>query len=449
MTNLDKWMAYTSGSPSPDNFRRWGYHFMISAALQRRVWMPPNHRRCYANMFVVLTGPPGVGKGQTIKPVEDVLRFWKREQSKDFMKNATTESEKTLAGQLEEKEIENAEAAESGGDKKSAEKPLLIPIAPNSTTYAKLVMNMARQYRRVTYKERAADGTEAMRVYGHTSMCFCLEEMASLFRKHENDTINFLHQCYDCNENYEHDTVGRGRDRIRRVCLSMLAGTTPDFMQKTFDDGLTNQGFGSRTFFVVATKERETPFFMPELTDNQRGYEAEIRAHIKELAGLFGQVDLQPDAIEYLESWWKDYQNNPAARASKSRKLDSYYSRKKVHVMKLAMALHFGESTSMVMTAAPFKQAIEALHEEEKTMHLALSLENENPLAGAATKILSYINTAGKQTFTELFTEFFGKVDKKGLEETLDYLTETSQLKKQTLKDEHTDRNEVYYLLPG
>lgn len=446
MTNFEKWLKYTEGLPSPDNYISWGYRYLIAAALQRRVWMPPKHRPCYPNLYPILVGKPGIGKGQVIKTVEEILRYHKLEVDGSVVKNASTLAEKEIAQTAARQDLEEAQKNDATSNSNVADKPLLIPIAANATTYEALVQHMSRCLRRINYKLlNEKTGQYEMKIHSHSSLCFCLEEIASLFRKHHEDVINFLLEAYDCNENYEYRTKTQGKDRIRRVCLNMFGGTTPDFMRKTFDDGLLNQGFSSRAFFIYAAKNRKTVFFIPELSTNQSEYKQAIIDHVKGLTELYGQVILKPDTIKFLEDWWVNYENSVNNRASQSRKLDAYYSRKNIHVMKTAMAIHFGETYDMTIPVERFQEAIALLHEEEKTMHLALAIESENPLATATQQIVDYLSAAGPKTSSDLLLEFWGKVRDSELQEILNFLQSSHQVTTIQKEDEHTNEVHIYY----
>ena len=447
MTNLEKWQGYTSGLPSPQNYIDWGYRYLISACLQRRVWCPPKHRPCYPNLYPILVGRPGIGKGQVIKSVEEVLRFHKLEVNDNDQTKGTPE-ERMIAEKMAEADLKAAQEVENNGTNGAAstEKPLLIPMAANATTYEALVQHMSRCLRRINYfEDDPATGAKKMKIYSHSSLCFCLEEIASLFRKNTHDVINFLLETYDCNENYEYSTKTKGKDRIRRVCLNLFGGTTPDFMQRTFDDGLLNQGFSSRAFFIYANKNRKTIFFIPELTNEQAAYREEIIKYVKGLTKLHGQVTLDTSTINFLQDWWETYEKSPQLRASQSRKMEAYYSRKNIHVMKVAMATHFGETLDMHIPKARFEEAIEILEQEEKTMHMALTMECDNPLANASAAIVQYLTIAGEKTFNELLAEFWGKVRRNELEEILEFLGESKQVKSTVKSDSHTNESLVFY----
>lgn len=439
--NFQKWRVYTAGLASPDNFVNWGFRYVIAAALQRRVWIPSGETKLFPNIYPVLVGPAGVGKGNVIRYVNAILSHHKL---KDFKGNAgPTPIETEAMGFAVQMEKEKAAERDNAG--KLDDDPLLIPIASDAVTYEALIQTMARSRRSINFVEYSEKhGRDMMRIESHSSLAFCLEEMSSLLRKNTESTVNFLLQAYDCGEKYEYRTKHAGVDRVLRLCLNFLAGTTPEFMQEVFDDRLMSQGFSSRAFFIYASKNRKHQFFIPKLTTEQEVSREDIKKHVLELTKLYGQIQLAPETVIWLEEWWKDYSEHPEKRASRSAKMDAYYARKNIHVMKVAMATHFGESTSLEIPQARFEEAMQTLHEEEKTMHLALSFTGTNPLAKMSQKVLDLLRS-GMKEFNFLLIETFSLGGQRELNEVLEYLRSTNQVELIESKDPDTNKPKNYW----
>ncbi len=436
-SNFDKWQLYMRDFTSPQNYIDWGWLYLISASLQRRVWIGPDHSKLFPNIYTILVGDPGVGKGLVIKQVAEILKYHKLQDpsSKAPPKNKELSQvdrelmEETAkadyeAAQKEEGSIEHSKEKRD----KSYEKPLLIPVAADATTYEALVRAMSRAIRRInytTYDETTKRDT--LSIYTHSSLCFCLEEISSLFRKRTEDLVHFLIQAYDCGD-YTYDTKTQGKDRVRKCCLNFFGGTTPSFMQTTFDDQLLTEGFSSRTFFIFASQNRKTALWIPDLSPEQKQAYTHILRHVESLTKLYGKVSIEPSTAAWLEEWWKGAQNE---RPNTNLKLNPYYARKNIHVLKIAMALHFGESTEMSIKQQTFEKALKLLAEEEKRMHYALGLSTNNPLATPARKILQSIEVSGKRTKKQLLGEFWGDLPKglSDLEEILEYLKANGKLK--------------------
>ena len=74
MNNLGKWRFYLKDIESPDLFIDWGFYSLISAALQRRVWLYPDAMAIYPNIFTLLVGPPAAGKSRVISQIADIIK---------------------------------------------------------------------------------------------------------------------------------------------------------------------------------------------------------------------------------------------------------------------------------------------------------------------------------------------------------------------------------------
>ena len=449
MTNYEKWLKYTEGFVSPSSYIEFGFYYMVSAALQRRVWLGPIHSPIYPNVYVILVGEPSVGKGLIVKQVAHVLKYHKL-MPPDQNKNVEVlhADDKAIMTELVKDDYEKAQKALAGmdGKHKDFEKPLLIPVASDATTYEALVRSLSRSLRHINYKKFDEKlNKETLGVYAHSSLCFCLEEISSLFRKRTEDTVHFLLQTYDCGD-YEYDTKTQGKDRVRKCCLNFFGGTTPAFMQECFEDALLTEGFSSRTFFIFASSNRKTQFFVPPLTPEQEACRTSIIEHVEKLSRLYGPVILSPDTEQWLEDWWKKAQ---VERPNLSPKLNPYYGRKNLHVAKLGMAIHFAESTSMEIGRESFEKAIEILGREERNMHYALGFEKSNPLAVPSRKVVKYLEQCGRKTFKDLLAEFWDILPnrKSDMEEIIEHLLAMNKIKRVSDKHPLTGQDTTYYTI--
>lgn len=448
MTNYDKWLAYTDGLSSPNSFRKWGWIYLIGASLQRRVWLSANHLRCFPNMYIILVGNPGVGKGLVIREVSSFLSHWKLGDVKFDQNKVMSKEQKEMANMTVETDIMEAQKKElQSSSKGDIVRPSLYPLAADATTYEALVQELAQSYRRINYIDfDAKQQKNVPRIYGHSSLCFALQELASLLRKRTNDTVNLLLAVYDCPEDYVYDTKTQGKDRMRRACINLLGGTTPSFMQSTFDDKLVDEGLSSRTFYIFARKNRKNQFFVPSHTPEQEVHKIELLEHVKNLSTLYGAVQVSDETMQKLQNWWDDTEKNKHLRANKSIKMVPYYARKNIHVMKVAMAIHFGETFEMSIPWETFEKAIGILEEEEKTMHLALCLEGNTPMGKAIRRVLDYLEN-GEKTVIDIATEVCPSIlsSMKEMEECLSFLIDTNQITTFSKRDEEFDTNLVYY----
>jgi hypothetical protein len=446
VTNKERFLIYTEGLSSPQVYIDWGYRFIIAASLQRRVAYGADpkfgFKPLFANMYGVLHGGPGLGKSLVLDVVSDILKHHKK---KDFLSSSTakTDQEKVVAESIDKANLEDAEATmlklKRGGEKIEA---VLFPYAPDATTYEALVESMSKSGRRINFTQTNPDGTTKLEIYFHCSMYFCLDELGSLFRKKSDSVVNYLLGLHGCPLDYEYKTKNNGEDRVRRGCLNFLAGTTPDFMEEVADDKLIGKGFTARCFFICATKNRKNVDTIKSLTPQQVQCKVELLEHVKKLATLYGEVKVSPETLEWMQQEWDKLENNRSLRANPSPLLDPYYARRNIHLKKVAMMNHFGESTDMFIPIERFVEADKDLFELEKTMHLALATESNNPLAKVTDKIYHYILGRTKTTMVDILTEFWKQLPagKKSAEDILVQLISTGRIKEETLGDEHTNK---------
>lgn len=398
--------------PSPKSFIDFGFYYLIAASLQRRVFTVGQYN-LYPNQYVILVAEPGIGKGLVIRTVSELLSFHKKESVLQQVKQIDPELVEAIH------EAERAAAEQGQVYKSKFEERLLIPMASNATTYEALVHYTSKSIRHINIKKW--DETlqkDIVGVYAHSSIAFCLGEMSSLFRKHMEDLVNFLIDAYD-GEDYRYTTITRSTDFVKRPCINLFGGTQPDFIRRVFSDTLLTDGFASRSWFVVENENRFESIRIPELDTEQLQARFDILNHIKKLTTLYGPVTISDESWIYLDKWWK---GNREARNNTNPKLMSYYSRKNIHVIKLAMAIHFGESLEMTLNVHDFERAMIALNSIEAKMHLALEFDGKNPLSRVAKKVEEFLIKNGPHSRDELIAVFFNDCSVLQLGDVLQFL---------------------------
>lgn len=399
MTNYEKWRFYMQDFSSPDQFIDWGFYAMFSAALQRRVHLASEEKPLYANTFVVLVGPPAAGKGMVLG---ELARAFK---DKRMLKNATLDSQREqLTEELGEDLMKFAST------KKSLDriKNMLIPLAPNATTYEALCKTLgdcARAMRIPTGEVDIETGKAKMKAVQHSSILFVLEELGSLIRKHHEDIHTFLQETYDCKEDYEYKTKNQGTDYIRKPCVSLIAGTTPEFLRRIFAMQILNEGFSSRAMYVVGMEPRRRVYDTPTFTKEQLAARSDVIEHLGKVAILQGRVKWSKEAHEFNRHWYeKEYaQTVPNPHP----KLQPYYGRINIHHAKMAMAIHYSESLEPEISLETAQKTLLFLQKTELLMHLAINIESTNPLAKVTEEIFHYIKSKGSATARELRIVFY------------------------------------------
>jgi hypothetical protein len=391
---------------------------------------------------VLLVGPPGVGKGLVLKQVNELLKWHKKTQGtleaaqniQELKRKAQSDGniDPAVVVQLAQAEQAMRDIADSGGaSKEKSKQNFLFPVAPESITYEALVSLNARLSS--TVKGISPQSMAPSGIYIHHSLCFILEEMSSLFRKHTESLVNYLLISYDCGD-YTYATKVSGTDYVKKCCLSLLCGTTPSFIKSTFDDRLLTDGFSARVWGIYGVKNRFEQFIIPDFTTDQLVAREQILMRIKELSTLFGQVTYSPEAREYLRAYVEE--QLPVKRVNDDGKLDPYYSRMSQHVMKLSLIMHFCDSDKMVIELETAVKCVAFLQHIEVKMHLCFATIGKNELSGLASKILKYIERQDNMvTFMDIYGKFFEEAKRADLEESIEFLLGVEKLKIVQLKD--------------
>jgi energy-coupling factor transporter ATP-binding protein EcfA2 len=392
MTNLEKWRHYLKDLESPDLFIDWSFYSLISAALQRRVWLYPDSMAIYPNIFTLLVGPPAAGKSRVISQVADVIK-----------------NEKLMEPNLEKNNMVP-----------------MFPCGADTTTQESLLRFMRDDCIR-TFKipDKRLGGT-ATKKRSHHSICFMVEELGVLFRKNSEDMVNMLNQFYD-SRSYHYKSKHQGSDDITNICVTMLGGTTPSFIREAFSDKIISQGFTSRVIVVFGHAPR---FFrqFPGLTDQQRQCRKDIIDTLYNLHDICGEVSLSKEAQE----WHKElYESGElySKRVNKDPRLDNYYGRKNVHLLKTAMLIHFADHKSMEISLNDMQRAFKLLTITEHKMHEAFNTVGRNPIGEITKHILRYIIDADSGVrYKKLWLKFVSEITKQELDQVLEFLVTTEQV---------------------
>ena len=102
----------------------------------------------------------------------------------------------------------------------------------------------------------------------------------------------------------------------------------------------------------------------------------------------------------------------------------------------------------MVISLETIKKAIDFLHIEEKSMHLALMMESHDIGAKIAKKIIKLLEDEGEINYVDLFMKIYNTlaiVDKKKFDEAIDFLQETKQIVSEARPDKDTQESIAWW----
>ncbi len=416
MTNLEKWNYYLRELESPKIFIDWTLYWTISSALQRRVFIGNyKHDPMFANIYNTFVADPGVGKSMPAR--KSGVQILKQFRFIDPIKQKSGIA-------IDKCWTDN------------------ISFSADNTTIQSLIDQLNKSTRACKIPLPNEHGNVIEQTTFHASMSILLsEEMSSLFKTHDDNVTPFLNQCWDAN-NYHYKTKTKGEDNIKNVCVAFLGCTTPDNMRKLMASGALQTGFTARTIPIYAEKPRHQCY---EYSYTKEMEEAllDVRKHVKMLLEVRGEVTLSNEAREYLKLYYegtqeiKDRKRNgenvktpmEADRINYDKRTDDYYGRKKTHIYKVAMCLHFMETYQTNTIELPtLIKAINALKEVEVDMHKALASAGKNPLADFYKEVYECICENKALTTIQIKIIFKEDLDGEKVDVVLKWLSETGKI---------------------
>jgi hypothetical protein len=392
VTNFEKWDYYLKDLESPQIFLDYTWLCTIASTLQRRVaisGVPSSHdeAQIYPNLYVIFIGPPSVGKTSAAREAKRLMSLLD-----------TSKEGKTVQ---------------------------LIKRAPDSTTLEALTRFLHTHYSTLEVPPEYANGVKG-KIYTHSSLAFfCGDELGTLIKENTNDLVVFLNQGWDCGD-FHRETKTQGVDFVKNMCITLLGAATPEWIKHSVSSRLLGEGFTARTLFIYGAKKRKLVYRIQRNEDQRKAY-TELKDWIKEVAKLFGEVKIPPHVDDWLNNWYHTIWPN---RVNNDKKLDHYYGRKKIHLLKLAMAYHFSEKLTMELDIEDCERALKMLDMTELDMDKALAGAGRNALNGVAVDIVNFLeNSATKSALQKrIIVEFFGDATVDEIMQVLEFLVNTGRV---------------------
>ena len=320
---LHTWEEYAKYLPAPANFKRWGGLFLISAALSRKCWVTtdPTFPPLFANLFILLVGPPGCGKDIVINKVNKLI-------------NAASEGMPQGAG---------------------------FRIAGRSISAKGIIDLMSEDDSCFNYRVKIAG--KSTKVEFH-SVLVCVPELGTLLPEYDTRLVSFLNELYNCNDLFEEQIRGRGANstvKITNPHLAMLMGTQPTTLSETFPEQAFRMGFFSRTS-IISTKKSIPVSLYDRTRPNQEVLYPKLVSDLRAISMLQGEFKTTP-AFEQIINNFHLKQPDKLLHS----RFEDYNTRRSLHLHKLAMICSISESSKMVLDTSHYERAKEYLYEAESS----------------------------------------------------------------------------------
>lgn len=363
---LQAYQQYTSGTESPPIFHLWTGLGTIAGAAQRKIYLDHEYYQVHSNMYVVLVSPPGRSRKST------ALRI-----GKNILKSVTNYGQE-------------------------------IHFSTQATSAAAIIKQMA-----------------AIKTKEHQSLTSFSSELGSLLSSNPAEMINFLTDIYDCNPDWDKQTVGRGLEKIERPWLNIIAATTPIWMGDNLPSSATDTGFVRRIVFVFDDTRLLVAF--PRLSEEQKAIQKSLVHDLAHIAGLKGRFGIEPEAESYYEEWYNDL----TRLASSDVRLTGFLEVEHTHVLKLAMLLSLSYKDELVLTKNDIAAGVAALQDIKPGMKRAFSAVGKNVYGTDLERIKTQVyESRTGMTYKQLLNNNIHAITKEEFDRMLVALVEMGDIKR-------------------
>jgi len=279
---LAQYVEFTSGLEACTRFQFFSACCVLGAAVNNRVWLHRGDKellpKLFPNPWVLLLAPPGRGhKTSTINMAVNCLQQAYPEV-RIIADKITPESLVKALSEPTEKE--------------------LIRIGPRDATGLIRAPEISVFFGRKTYNE---------------------------------GLITLITDLYDYREEWVSETIMRGKAVLRNNCLSILGGSTPDWLQSKLPEDAFTGGFMSR-FIIVEMP----PTYSRRIAEPQKPSDASWAKLVNAMSNFryaSGEMEWADDGRQYYREYYEGLE------PTGNTQLDAYQEREVEQILKVAMLL--------------------------------------------------------------------------------------------------------------
>lgn len=332
---IDDFLLLTHGAQSPAFFRKWAAAATIAGAMERKVWLKAFKRVLYPNLYVLLTGGPGIGKTDAIREVHS---FW-----------------------------------EGLPD---------LHVAPSSVSRASLIDSLHAAERQILRPGQIPPFVKfhSLQVAG--------TEFGTFLSAYDTEFLSTLNDLYDNVRYKESKRHMKQPIEMLHPQLSLIAGTTPAWLGSTLPETAWAEGFSSRLIMIYSGERIKIDPFEHENKDET--LEKDLRSDLLQIHNLFGIMEFDEEFIDHFRVWYmKDCPPSP-----EHPKLEHYLPRRHIHFLKLCMVMCAARGNDMILRMEDYRRAQDMLLEAEAYMPDVFKAMRHNSDANVIDEAYAFVYNA-------------------------------------------------------
>lgn len=192
-------------------------------------------------------------------------------------------------------------------------------------------------------------------------------ELASFISKSKLDMYEFLTDGYDTRKDIKILTQIRSLETVTNPCINMLACTQPIWLSENMPASVIGGGFASRCLIIQEDVASNWKLFRRDIDmKHYDNMEKDLISDLLHIANLRGDFEIEDTSLENeMDAWYIEGMEIIHTRDSK---LQGYYGRRHVHLLKTCMLLSLAQKDELVITRENFIQAKMILEMAEKKL---------------------------------------------------------------------------------
>lgn len=343
---IEEYSRYVEvATESPHVYHFWAAATGIAATLKRNVYIDRVTWKMYPNLYTILVGRPGLGKGAAIGPIVSLLR-----------KAGTTN------------------------------------ILSDRVTMEFVLERLSQGFPKFgsSFKSQLKGGME--------SAALLISSELSVFVTASQFTIRALTDLWDCKEgSYGYGTRGKGEFNIVEPNLSLLGGSAQEWLVRSIPADAVAGGFTRRVNFVFANKKDKKVAW-----PSKQHFHAhdDLVEDLRQIAQLRGEYTFTPGARRLFESYYDSCEPNEFDDEATA----VYKTSKWTNASKLAMVLSASRDDSMLIEECDFREATKRTEQVSEDLGKVFRAVGESPLIEATAKVLDFIELHGYTSRNEILS---------------------------------------------
>lgn len=340
---IPKYLEYLSCSETCPRFDLFSLLAAIGTLIGRRVYLnrtSDGNIVIYPNPWVVLVAPQGIGhKSSAIR------------QARWFLEKLENKP-RILSSKLTPEALIKSLASQIMGEK--------VPVNPGEQQVIRVLKKKAQ------------------------GLLYSSEFGVLLGReKYNMGMIALMTDLYDCPDEWNSETVMRGDQRLYEVCLSVMAASTPDWMQSMLPTDAFKGGFMSRLILVGFPDGWNKR--VADLIDGPIHLRQEILEGLAAIQKFKGEIKWSARAKKYFIDWYMGLPDpEPGPKAA-------YLERKQDHALKLAILIQLSFNREFEVSLKAMKSAFDILESVEPETLKMIDYISVEPRMRAVQRILELV----------------------------------------------------------